>query len=468
MPVGKSSDYSKWDKLELSDDDDFECHPNVDKASMVRWRQAKTHSDRRARKDKLTALNAETSTNAHLVATLATLSNLPQSSSVPSLLSHLESLQHEYTHASTKLKHDYDASQMVDRDARWGPPEADPFVEKRLKLGDLVKEVILGVSSLSADAPKDEMVNKLETAIKAVTAKIYVRQKAVDEEVRREEEEAKKKVTSEDIKEGFNKTILAKDKPKSTPAPSKSTSKVIETIHTPASTTTQPHLPTPDPEDDDDADVPEKITNPHLEKLSHTTSIDDAYKHLRSHPELTTQKYCDELLAEGFRREMEGKKTEAQNAIKNALLLQYCGLLGQDGINTFFTRLNTNPPAREMYMKDVSDTYGRIEARVATLKKESQQREEAEQEMYRQRLQAALQPDGSLALPVPEGEAEDSEARRRAEVFKDLPRDFQEALLLSDVDRMNDYFNSLGSEEAEKVVKRLTEVNLLELEVEEE
>ena len=143
-----------------------------------------------------------------------------------------------------------------------------------------------------------------------------------------------------------------------------------------------------------------------------------------------------------------------------------------------------------MYMKDVADTYARIEARVATLKKEAQQREEAEQEMYRRRLQAALQPDGSLALPVPEGEPEDSEARKRAEVFKDLPRDFQgtsqtrgfgnhdflvsfilrfaEALLLSDVDRMNQYFNSLGGEEAEKVVKRLTEVNLLELEVEED
>ena len=174
---------------------------------MVRWRQAKTHSDRRARKDKLTALKAETSTNARLVATLATLSNLPQCSSIPSLLPHLELLQKEYTQASKTLKDDYDASQLVDRDARWGPPEADPFVEKRLNLGDLVKEVILGVNSLGVDASRDEIVNKLETAMKIATAKIYVRQKAVDEEVGREEEEAKKKLTSEDIKEGFNKTV---------------------------------------------------------------------------------------------------------------------------------------------------------------------------------------------------------------------------------------------------------------------
>jgi len=39
MPV----DYSKWDKLEISDDEDIECHPNIDKASMIRWHQAALH-----------------------------------------------------------------------------------------------------------------------------------------------------------------------------------------------------------------------------------------------------------------------------------------------------------------------------------------------------------------------------------------------------------------------------------------
>ena len=32
-------DYSKWDKLELISDDDDECHPNVDKASLHRWKK---------------------------------------------------------------------------------------------------------------------------------------------------------------------------------------------------------------------------------------------------------------------------------------------------------------------------------------------------------------------------------------------------------------------------------------------
>lgn len=36
-------DYSKWDNIELSDDEDIECHPNIDKKSFVRMRQRQIH-----------------------------------------------------------------------------------------------------------------------------------------------------------------------------------------------------------------------------------------------------------------------------------------------------------------------------------------------------------------------------------------------------------------------------------------
>ena len=46
MPV----DYSKWDALELSDDSDFEPHPNVDKRSFIRAKQHQIHEQRAVRK----------------------------------------------------------------------------------------------------------------------------------------------------------------------------------------------------------------------------------------------------------------------------------------------------------------------------------------------------------------------------------------------------------------------------------
>ncbi|KAF9429020.1 hsp90 co-chaperone Cdc37, partial [Entomortierella beljakovae] len=54
--------YSKWDNLEISDDSDIECHPNVDKRSMIRWKQEKIHQERDARRTKIVALKHEAET----------------------------------------------------------------------------------------------------------------------------------------------------------------------------------------------------------------------------------------------------------------------------------------------------------------------------------------------------------------------------------------------------------------------
>ena len=45
MPI----DYSKWDKIEISDDSDVEVHPNVDKKSFIRWKQRDIHEKRMQR-----------------------------------------------------------------------------------------------------------------------------------------------------------------------------------------------------------------------------------------------------------------------------------------------------------------------------------------------------------------------------------------------------------------------------------
>jgi cell division cycle protein 37 len=46
-------DYSKWDNLEISDDSDIEVHPNVDKRSMIKWKQEAIHRERAERKAKM-------------------------------------------------------------------------------------------------------------------------------------------------------------------------------------------------------------------------------------------------------------------------------------------------------------------------------------------------------------------------------------------------------------------------------
>jgi Cdc37 N terminal kinase binding len=55
MPV----DYSKWDALELSDDSDFEEHPNIHKPSFIRAKQAQIHQQRAERKSRIATLKYE-------------------------------------------------------------------------------------------------------------------------------------------------------------------------------------------------------------------------------------------------------------------------------------------------------------------------------------------------------------------------------------------------------------------------
>lgn len=52
-------DYSKWDKLELSDDSDVEVHPNVDKSSFIRWKQRDIHEKRMQREQQIKGLRVQ-------------------------------------------------------------------------------------------------------------------------------------------------------------------------------------------------------------------------------------------------------------------------------------------------------------------------------------------------------------------------------------------------------------------------
>lgn len=123
-----------------------------------------------------------------------------------------------------------------------------------------------------------------------------------------------------------------------------------------------------------------------------------------------------------------------------------------------------NPAAKEMFNKDVHDTFSRIAHRVQEIQANEAAQAEQEREEGLARLRAATQEDGSLALPI----GPDGEGSERAEVFASFPKSFQEAILLQDVDKINEYLMTLSKDEAEIVVKKADAVGLLTLEVEED
>lgn len=74
-------DYSKWDKIELSDDSDVEVHPNVDKKSFIKWKQQSIHEQRFKRNQDIKNLETQVDMYSHLNKRVdRILSNLPESS----------------------------------------------------------------------------------------------------------------------------------------------------------------------------------------------------------------------------------------------------------------------------------------------------------------------------------------------------------------------------------------------------
>lgn len=100
MPI----DYSKWDKIELSDDEDFDCHPNIDKASFVRFKQREIHRQRQERRERIQQLEANTPVNKELVLMLKKIiDKKPKFDEISELISGLKEKSRASSSSSEKV-----------------------------------------------------------------------------------------------------------------------------------------------------------------------------------------------------------------------------------------------------------------------------------------------------------------------------------------------------------------------------
>lgn len=201
-------DYSKWDTIELSDDSDIEVHPNVDKASFIRWRQQDIHQRREQRRFKIEALRRTRDMHNNLLAQLRELHVAAADSKdgLSRVLKHIREVL-------DKAKRDGTASTAIPKKpfAEIGEEE----VEEEKSAGDTVTlETVLGTLveqiETARQTQEDEVVRRdLLARLEDQQRRVEERQKEVLKELEKEEKEAKKKITSDTIfKESFDKTVI--------------------------------------------------------------------------------------------------------------------------------------------------------------------------------------------------------------------------------------------------------------------
>ena len=160
--------------------------PNVDKMSMVRWRQAKIHQERRDRNDTITILASELNLSQTILSKLDALK---------SNLSQFVGIKKEIDLAEKKFIQEMIALRSAERDSRWGPIEPIEILFGRPEVAKLLGDV---------KPSESNGVEKIDKIIEKVKARIPVAAKEAD----RLKEEASSKLTSENMyKEGFSKTV---------------------------------------------------------------------------------------------------------------------------------------------------------------------------------------------------------------------------------------------------------------------
>ncbi|KAI8811459.1 hypothetical protein BJ742DRAFT_142828 [Cladochytrium replicatum] len=460
MPI----DYSKWDRLELSDDEDFDCIPQVDKASMIRWRQAQTHLVRRERKDKIAALKLEVDkVNTPLLTILRANDD--------SLFASLNNIASNFTLVQKNIQREVDQFRSIDRSPYWEPPQPIPMVEERID----IEKLLAPLRSIGTDSEKEQ-------AVKSAIEIIEKRNEAIAQDVAKEEAESNKKITSENMfHETSNKTVITKQTTTPLPEltesekPKKKKTTTIETIHTPSASAAAEPVATESYAGDADEDEDEQmITYEPAAQFGKLTSLEASRAFIGKHPEIVIEKFSDEILTQAFTVQMdaakaglntkEGKRLskEARNYVTQSLLLQYCKVLGKDGVSLFFKRMeNPQHAARVNFYDDVEKTYTRIRDRTLELQKQKDEEEAAEKRAAEDRVKVATQEDGSYALPLPD-DPTDLE-KERARVFSEFPKEFQYAILTQEVEEINKVLATLEKEKAEFWLQECDRVGLISL-----
>ncbi|KAJ5189696.1 hypothetical protein N7491_008259 [Penicillium cf. griseofulvum] len=442
-------DYSKWDALELSDDSDIEVHPNVDKRSFIRAKQAQIHQQREQRRHEIKTLKYESIINDGLLSRIDKL---------------LESLKkHENSTASpdefiftTIMEF---ASNPADDQAPAPPEGVYTHEAEQPKFSQMISSLVDQVKKEIGDSKPENLFKAYIQGVNGHLEKIQKLQKELFAKLAQLEKEEGAKITSDKLHEGFNQSHVSKVAEKEK-APAKAKESSVELLNPGAGSSTA--KADDESDDDDPADIE---ISPLAKKFAQLKPGDyNAYlQFISANPDILAEKETDGLLVEAFNSQLKGKDAYARQCVHQGLLLQYCRSLGRDGIQLFFTRVtNKDHRASTLFLNDVNETYNRIKTRSAELSKDgSASNDPAGVEQIQLH---AVDPNTKITINLPAANSEDPTEIEVRKIFDAFPEDLQKALATESLDEVNKVLGKMSVEEAEVVVEQLGNGGMLSLE----
>lgn len=460
--------YSKWDNIELSDDSDIEVHPNVDKNSFIRWKQRDIHEKREMRRIRRSQLEAEERTNADAAPVIAQMRDETQRNGL-----------NYFTREVSRLTAGREA--RGNKDGPDGPTLDDICLSLFLQVGadDRVK---------TAEEP--QRAERIVEVLNFHLNKIAERQKQIATELREMENEDQRKITTDDVREGWSTGGVTHDSSEETPAARPQTVQHIETLNEPK----EHKEMAPDSDAEDEAPEADDVMKqfaalpsvfagialstsslpPNANRLLRVDAFEQAREFLSKHKGLLREnvRTSDALMLEAFQAQINGKSEFARQCIEKALLVQYCQRLGRDGVSLFFQRIvHSDGRALMVFANDVLQTYTRVASRSTDLA--------AAKEPEEQIQLVTEDPNMTVSFNIPDGpppenitlEGEGTEdldpamvkewLQRSWEIYESFDPAFRAALESQSLDKVNEILGKMSIPEAEKIVVQLQESGIL-------
>ncbi|KAJ6788203.1 hypothetical protein PWT90_02168 [Aphanocladium album] len=449
MPV----DYSKWDALELSDDSDIEVHPNVDKKSFIRAKQSQIHQERQQRKTRMEALKYEVALHeallkriSALLAALRVRANEAAATANPGQLAFQAVMESAGDQKDDKLP-------PVPEGLRVDPNQPTSYSGMMAGLLDQVNK------AMADTKPEDRYAGMLkEIEVHETQVKTLIKESG--EELAKLEKEEGKKITSEGIHTGFDSSFVSKA---SATGGDSTKVELLNPNFNPSgegsSSSSSKDASANKTDDDDDLEAsPAARKFADIKPTDYSASLD----YLSKNPQILTERETDGLLVLAFDAALEGKEDRSRQCVHQALLLQYCRSLGRDGVALFFKRITASGGnnAKEVFYKDVQDTYARIRTRAREIVAERANEPEGVEQIQLH----AVEPGTVIAISVPAADSEDPEVQEAREIYEHFSDEMRAALETGELDKVNEVLGSLSVEEAEEYVNLFGEANILSLE----
>ncbi|WBW74585.1 Hsp90 co-chaperone Cdc37 [Schizosaccharomyces osmophilus] len=451
-------DYSKWDKLELSDDSDIEgsfafdlakfIHPNVDKKSFIRWRQRDIHEKRSIRKQKMEDIKSAVTINQKLKDRIAQMYSYLQKDSPSEPLPYLSSF--------LQSKRQEDSEQAIEGGMS--------YHQMLVALLDSINKSIEEEQNTSLGLT-EQYIKHLQGHEKRLDNLMINAQREYDEL----ESESKKHITSEDLHIGFDSTHVQK-KEQEKKKKQKEPVQVIESLNDPSPSSLQENASpaqsssvaanTDEGESDSDS-VSMSVEGNKFSQIAFGDYV-ASESFLKDHLHLLAQESeSDSILLEAFNAELEGKPWLAKQFVHQALLLNYCRQLGPGGITIFFQRVqDPNHQARRLFLEDVQNTYSRIHERSHAMANEQAQNGEGVEQIQL----CSVDPNTKLSIIIPEKGAAEPEMKAARVTFESFPPNLQKALETNNLDKINAVLGKMSVEDAEEVVEKLSSTGMLSIE----